>query len=358
MAAQALLQGLARPDPAAFRAPRSRDPTRHLYIAKCGRGCGDTPESVLATLCELVPQGEVEGLYVGPQGISYATFATPASASLARDGVATATRWVVKFADYAEVAPRPVLPTSVASTADVEVPGLELVEGFVSEAEAQRLLQAVYARPWSDAIRRRVQHYGHAFDYSRLAIADSCEAKLPDFARDLVSRLDFDVNQLTVNEYEPGVGIAAHCDAHSAFGAEVAALSLGSGIVMEFRRPGPDGEGKVSVGRHHRLAPPAKPEVLKSVWLPPNSLLVMRGEARYGWQHGIAWRKTDCLTEGVAVPRGRRVSFTLRAARGHPCSCQWPLLCDSQNPEAHVLPSRLNAPAHPPVEADPGRGEV
>merc|ERR1712194_852106 len=64
------------------------------------------------------------------------------------------------------------------------------------------------------------------------------------------------VDQLTINEYQPGVGIAFHVDAHSAFEDGIAALTLGSGIVMELRQPQPDGSGKVSVGKHHRLAPP------------------------------------------------------------------------------------------------------
>jgi hypothetical protein len=29
--------------------------------------------------------------------------------------------------------------------------------------------------------------------------------------------------------------------------------------------------------------------------------LIIRGEARYEWLHGIAWRKTDCVDEGSSV---------------------------------------------------------
>lgn len=31
--------------------------------------------------------------------------------------------------------------------------------------------------------------------------------------------------------------------------------------------------------------------------------LIITGEARYAWLHGIAWRKTDCLEEGTMVER-------------------------------------------------------
>merc|ERR1712176_947260 len=105
---------------------------------------------------------------------------------------------------------------------------------------------------------------------------------------------------------------------------------------MQFKRPQPDNGGKISVGKHHRLAPPIKdasstPVVQKHVWLPANSLLLLRGEARYAWQHGIVARTTDCISEGEIVPRGRRVSLTFRTARSQPCNCKWPLLCNSQN---------------------------
>lgn len=270
-----------------------------------------------------------------------------------RQGLLASTHWVVQFADRGEATSGLVVPGSVASTASVEVPGLELVYDFVTEEEADVLLKEFDARAWDTSIRRRVQHYGHAFDYARLALGEA-PAELPRFAQAIAERISartpHPVDQLTVNEYQPGVGIASHCDAHSAFQDGIVALTLGSGIVMEFRRPRPNSGGKISVGRHHRLAPPpleenAQAVVQKNVWLPPRSLLVMTGEARYAWQHGIAWRKTDCLADGEVIPRGRRVSLTFRAARFHPCSCKWPILCDAQNPEAHMLPSRIGSSA-------------
>merc|ERR1711953_610428 len=178
-------------------------------------------------------------------------------------------------------------------------------------------------------------------------------AVLPDFCAGLVPRihgsrlLPCTVDQLTVNEYQPGIGISSHVDAHSAFEDGIAAVTLGAGVVMEFRKPVPNESGKVTMGKHHRMAPPP-PETLqqvqKNVWLPPNSLLVIKGEARYAWTHGIAWRKTDCLTPEKILPRGRRASLTFRAAkRSGPCCCAWPDLCDGQNPEVHALPTRISA---------------
>lgn len=53
------------------------------------------------------------------------------------------------------------------------------------------------------------------------------------------------------------------------------------------------------------------------VLLEPGSLLVMRGEARYQWKHGIPSRKAD-LYEGRTIQRLRRVSITLRTIATQP----------------------------------------
>lgn len=42
-------------------------------------------------------------------------------------------------------------------------------------------------------------------------------------------------DQVTVNEYLPGQGIASHVDTHEAFGPTLLSLSLVSGVVMDFR---------------------------------------------------------------------------------------------------------------------------
>ncbi|MYB95200.1 alpha-ketoglutarate-dependent dioxygenase AlkB [Candidatus Poribacteria bacterium] len=47
------------------------------------------------------------------------------------------------------------------------------------------------------------------------------------------------------------------------------------------------------------------------VWLAPRSLVVLNGEARHEWLHGIAARKWDDWDDHKYV-RGRRVSLTFR----------------------------------------------
>jgi alkylated DNA repair protein alkB family protein 8 len=60
------------------------------------------------------------------------------------------------------------------------------------------------------------------------------------------------IDQVTVNEYTCGVGLAPHIDTHSAFEGAIHSLSLAGHTVMEFRR-----------GDDHR-----------GLLLPPRSLLV------------------------------------------------------------------------------------
>ncbi|KAL3907866.1 MAG: hypothetical protein SGILL_008698, partial [Bacillariaceae sp.] len=114
------------------------------------------------------------------------------------------------------------------------------------------------------------------------------------FSTDVGDTMTFpNINQLTVNQYKPGEGIGSHVDTPSAFGDGLISISLNSGIVMEFRNVNTDEK--------------------KLVYLPARSLVLMSGPARYEWEHQIVTRRTD-THEGQVLPRGLRVSLTLRTA--------------------------------------------
>ena len=100
----------------------------------------------------------------------------------------------------------------------------------------------------------------------------------------------------------------------------MAVISLGAPIVLEFRR--------------NRKAIP--------LFIPGNSLLIMSGEARYAWTHGIASRRLD-MVDGALLRRGTRVSLTFRRtlAEGRVCGCAWPELCDRGDPEQQPRGIRL-----------------
>eukprot|EP01118_Nematostelium_gracile_P001942 TRINITY_DN12008_c0_g1_i1.p1 TRINITY_DN12008_c0_g1~~TRINITY_DN12008_c0_g1_i1.p1 ORF type:complete len:228 (+),score=42.04 TRINITY_DN12008_c0_g1_i1:72-755(+) len=87
-------------------------------------------------------------------------------------------------------------------------------------------------------------------------------------------------DSVQINIYENGGGCPMHTDAKS-IGDSIAMFSLMSPAVM--------GLGKI-VQSQERLPPAAIPSV--RMLLVPGSLLVMRDEVRYNWEHGIVPEET------------------------------------------------------------------
>lgn len=176
--------------------------------------------------------------------------------------------------------------------------GLHGIDDYISPDEAATLLTHVDAAEWRNPFKRRVQHYGYVYDYRKRHVdADMYLGALPAWLQTIAQRLHADgwmpapPDQVIINEYEPGQGISPHVDCEPCFGDVIASLSVGSACVMDFSH--------IARDETH------------SVVLAPRSLLVMRGSARYDWQHGIAARKTD-LIDGQRRYRQRRVSLTFR----------------------------------------------
>ncbi|MEV0644056.1 alpha-ketoglutarate-dependent dioxygenase AlkB [Phytomonospora sp. NPDC050363] len=180
----------------------------------------------------------------------------------------------------------------------MSIPGLTLAPGYLDDAGQAALLGVVDGLPWSAELRRRVQHYGFRYDYKRKSVdPDLYLGPLPAWAAKLAARLHADghaprpLDQLIVNEYLPGQGIASHVDCVSCFADTVLSVSLGSSCVMDLSRR--DRSEKVPL------------------LLEPGGLLVLSGESRYDWLHGIPARKSD-RHDGRVLTRGRRVSLTFR----------------------------------------------
>jgi alkylated DNA repair dioxygenase AlkB len=178
------------------------------------------------------------------------------------------------------------------------IPGLLVIPNFISVTGEAALLSIVDANPWMSGLQRRVQHYGYIYDYKRRSVDPSMKlGALPDWGAVIAQRMTEEgwigavPDQMIVNEYLPGQGIAPHVDCEPCFGDTVLSLSLGSDCVMDLTH--------IQSGKK---AP---------VMLSRRSLLVMRGEARFDWQHGIAARKTDTFNRRKST-RKRRVSLTFR----------------------------------------------
>lgn len=194
---------------------------------------------------------------------------------------------------------RLVQPQSAHQTAPL---GLRYIANYVPPQLEARLLTLLDAAPWLDDLKRRVQHYGYRYDYKSRRIDHSmylgplpqwCEYYAQQFAAEGIFSSPLD--QVIINEYLPGQGIAPHIDCMPCFEDTIVSLSLGSACVMNFTQ----------------LAVPTQryDQVLER-----GSAVVLQHAARFEWQHGIKPLKSDTIN-GQRILRQRRVSLTFRKVK-------------------------------------------
>jgi alkylated DNA repair dioxygenase AlkB len=172
---------------------------------------------------------------------------------------------------------------------------------FISTEEEAHLIEALQRLPLAEAryrsytARRRIASYGSQYDFAhnRLLPSDPLPEELMPL-RDRVARWigvapDAFTNAL-VAEYRPGTPLGWHRDVPDY--EMVVGVSLAGGARMRFRRYPP--------------IHPKKADVL-SIEIEPRSAYVLRGEARWDWQHSVA--PTPALRYSItfrtpAEPRG------------------------------------------------------
>ncbi|MGB7443073.1 MAG: alpha-ketoglutarate-dependent dioxygenase AlkB [Coleofasciculaceae cyanobacterium] len=179
-----------------------------------------------------------------------------------------------------------------------EIPGLTYLPKYLNLDEQTELLDNVKQQTWSIVTNRRIQLYGYKYEYKNgLLVSSSYLGTLPNWLNNITSRLSREsiattvFDQVIVNEYQPGQGIAGHIDSAHCFGNTIASLSLGSSCVMEFTH--------------------SQTQEKADIKLEPGGLLVLQGEARYLWKHGIAACKFDNYL-GNKFARQERISLTFR----------------------------------------------
>jgi len=183
----------------------------------------------------------------------------------------------------------------------LEVPGLYYIDNI--HEETADTITELDTCPWTPVSNsnhsRQVQHYGFKYNYATGNINEACEP-IPAFLKtykDLLHHIcmqlelidsTYEFNQCIVNNYTQGQGISPHIDVKQ-YGGVIGCFTLGSGATMVFE----NGAEK------------------REVYVKPNSLYIMSGDARYIWKHSMISRKSDKV-DGVRQERGRRVSITFR----------------------------------------------
>ena len=192
---------------------------------------------------------------------------------------------------------------------DAEIPtapmGLEYHSDFLAGSDEDRLLAHIDGSEWLTDLSRRVMHFGYKYDYTSRSLDETAHiGPLPEWLAQLSRRVreaaseeakrlldpQQPFEQAIINEYLPKQGIAPHID-RDCFGPVVATVSLGSAVDMDFCC---DFTADKFTQR-----------------LEPRSLVLLYGDARYKWQHGIPKRKSD-IWGGQRIERKRRVSITFR----------------------------------------------
>ena len=198
------------------------------------------------------------------------------------------------------------LQLALIDTKTAAVPiGLEYHSDFLAASDENSLLTRIDSPVWLTDLSRRVMHFGFKYDYTSRSLDETAYigplpewlAQLSHMVREAASEeakrlLDphQPFEQAIINEYEPKQGIAPHID-RDCFGPVVATVSLGSAVDMDFCC---EFTGDEYTQR-----------------LEPRSLVLLYGDARYKWQHGIVKRKFDTWN-GRRIERKRRVSITFR----------------------------------------------
>ena len=218
----------------------------------------------------------------------------------------------------------------ITSTEYPQIPGFSVTENFINDDQAQKLMENINKNNWEeksyhkDGLTRRVQHYGKTTtkDPKLLKLRNP---NIPNYMDNLLNKLNSldqvasSLDQVTINEYLPGAFIPPHIDSHRICGDIITVVSLGSGTSMIMKN---DTKSYI-------------------FWIPKNSLIILKGEARYSWQHGIPGRKIHNLDDGTTVKNTKRISVTFRHTTDKKCKCDYPESCIDQGAKFRIMHSRL-----------------
>lgn len=235
------------------------------------------------------------------------------------------------------------------------IPGLFFDPSILLPTElADQVLHQCKSTYFQNPSTNQVMLFGRAYDPSSSESSiKPTNSGIPPFLQNLLCRLEellrlslpSDIHKLLfpppsepsrarqaiINLYRPGEGITPHVDLLGRFGDGIIGISLGSGCVMAFRRASPSEEKggykavKDGEVQDEEYLDEDGERKRWDLYLPVRSVLVMSGDARYRWMHGIERKEQDFVEResasgldenprgaGEHIMRSERLSITFR----------------------------------------------
>jgi len=160
-----------------------------------------------------------------------------------------------------------------------DISGLFYIEDYLSEEkinEVKKYLNKLDFSAISNATNsRRVAHFGYYYSYDRTGL--TCAPTIPDFLNVLVDDVEItgkgfiEFDQVIINEYKPGQGIAPHTDHTKLFGPIIACITIGSSVPITFRNG----------------------NITKKLEIKEGSMYIMTKDSRYKWTHSLTNKSKD-----------------------------------------------------------------
>ena len=163
--------------------------------------------------------------------------------------------------------------------------GLTYTREVITKEIEEELIKNINNSTWDTTYERKIQQYGFKYEFNVRSIDKTIS--IPQWLIGIRDEFHEDANQIIINHYTPGQGIAPHID-NFKFGDKIVIISLGSGCEMEFNGT-----------KHHKQ------------YLEQRSCLTLEGYARWKITHQIKKRKSDIVDNKRKV-RDERFSITFR----------------------------------------------
>jgi len=201
--------------------------------------------------------------------------------------------------------------------------GLRYCAEFISEAEERELDRLLSSGPWLRHIKSRAQQFFGLVYYQttqQLPALQPSELSAQNEARSMEDLPEWlmqrvlatgafprkgEINQVAANEYLDRAGISSHVEEPTAFGRNLGTLSMLSPVQMTLTPAEEDLHGRDGLDHGNWV----------KILLEPRSFLLLQGESRYEYRHGIRRSKLVQLGDGQILRREagyRRVSLTFR----------------------------------------------